>query len=140
MKMIYDTSVIASLFLEEEITERSKVLIEICDENDVDIMCTELVNYELANVLLKNKTKDPQGVMNNFRKTFPIQLAYNKISEEMSFMISKETGLSFYDSFHVSMSRSEDGYLVTNDKMIKKQVDNAIGVNEALEIVKNQSE
>lgn len=135
MKLIYDTSVIASLFLEEEFTERSLKLIEICDENDVDIICTELVNYELANVLLKNKTEDPKGVMNNFRNTFPVQLAYNIIGEELSFLVSKETGLSFYDSFHVSMSRIEGDYLVTNDRKIIKKVENAIDVDEALEIV-----
>ncbi len=138
MKMIYDTSVIASLFLEEEISERSKNLIDICDENDVEIICTELVNYELANVLVKNKTKDPGVVMNNFRKTFPVQLLYNKISEELSFMVSKESGLSFYDSFHVSMSRLEDGFLVTNDKKIIKKVDNAIDVDEAIELVSEE--
>jgi len=138
MKLIFDTSVIASLFLEEDISERSNLLIEICDENDVDLSCTELVNYELSNVLVKNKSKDPQGVMNNFRNTFPVQLTYDNISEELSFMISRDTGLSFYDSFHVSLSRLEDGFLVTNDKKIIKKVENALGVDAAISLVKKE--
>jgi hypothetical protein len=54
-------------------------------------------------------------------------------------MISKETGLSFYDSFHVSLSRLEDGYLVTNDKKILKKVDSAIEVDVAIDLVKEYS-
>lgn len=139
MRFFFDTSVIASLYLDEIISKRSNDLIRICYQNRIDVRCTELVNYELSNTLLKNQKADPIGIMERFRTTFFTMVGYNLTIEDMSFQIASETGLSFYDAVHVSSAKAGSGFLVTNDKEILKKVDVAINVDETIDLLEMNS-
>jgi len=144
MRFFFDTSVIASLYFEEEGTEYSKDLLKQCYEEGIEVNCSSLINFELGNVLMKNKVKSPTLIMEKFREVFPDQIEYNEELESEAFCLSGNLGLSFYDSCHVGLAMINDGDLITYDKEILKKTKSAItpadAVEKIRELIRVQSE
>jgi predicted nucleic acid-binding protein len=130
MNLFFDTSVIASLYIHEKISSKSREIIEYCLINNINVYCSDLVNYELGNTLQKNNVKDQSPMMKKFRTTFYNIVPYSSILEEMAFIQATEYGLTYYDAIHVSSAKIGSGFLVTNDKEILKKVNIAIDVDE----------
>lgn len=125
MKFIFDTSAIAPNYIQEETSEDVRKLIKRCFINSVEIKCSELAFYELGNVLVKVGVENGAEVMKQFREIFFDPVHSSKKLERMSFQISEELKLTYYDSVHVAITKDSRASLVTNDKRILSKYDNA---------------
>ncbi len=135
MKYILDSSVIAKLIFKEERSDLALQLIEQSYLKDIEYYASDLIFYEVGNVLWKNLRKIKKSGVEYINQLFLLNITFNEISKDIAIeamKISQKNDFTFYDSVHLALSNINNSKLVTEDKELLKRSDIAINIEDAL--------
>jgi predicted nucleic acid-binding protein len=139
MKLILDSSVVAKLFFKEEGSDEVVRLMELGDEMDIGFLASDLVIYEVGNIIwrnLKKKTKSPTTYM---KLLFLLNIDYISMDDELACEAleqAQKNDITYYDGVHIALSRKNQASLVTQDKELLKKFRNALSIEGILDRIK----
>ena len=136
--MVLDTSVIGKLYVDEEYSKEMKELLVQGHEEDVTFKASELLFFELGNVIWKRHQGKKDSGAESLIRSYLLPLEKVSLEPEVSMDVLKIAHLydiSFYDAVHVQIAQSLGVKLVTEDRELKNKFDCAIGISEALESI-----
>ncbi|UCH88219.1 MAG: type II toxin-antitoxin system VapC family toxin [Thermoplasmata archaeon] len=141
MKLVLDSSVIAKLFVDEVNSNDAIEIINISHEKDIELIASELVIYEVGNIIYKH-LKKRKGGKKYIKQLFLLNIEYiqlnqNPISKAME--IAQKNTISYYDAVHVGISKQIKAPLVTEDKELLKKLKNTLNIHEVLEYINKHS-
>lgn len=119
-KIVVDSSVIVKWLntdYEQNLDQSNQVLKDV-QSSKIEIICPELVKYEIGNVLLfgKKLSSKRANILLHWLFHFPIKFIPN--SEELSketFSIAEGSGMTYYDATFVALAKLEDAVLITDN-------------------------
>jgi predicted nucleic acid-binding protein len=136
MKLILDSSVLAKLFLEEEGSEEALEIMDSSYIENIDIVASELIFYEVGNTIWKHLRKKTKDGSEYIKKLFLLNIEYIPLSEDLAINALKTAhkyDITFYDGVHIALSQDYESPLVTEDRLLLKKFQMAINIESALE-------
>jgi len=139
MSFVLDSSVVAKLFFREAGSEEAQELMELCAEEDIGLLASDLLLYELGNVIWKNtRRKDVDG-RKYLRQLRFLNIEYLPLGEELmlkAMKASREQDISYYDAVHVTLAYINELAFVTEDRKLLRIFTKAMTIEQALEVLK----
>lgn len=120
IKVTLDSSVIVKWLntdYEQNLDQSNQVLKD-AQSGKIEVICPELVKYEVGNVLLfgKKLSSERANILLHWLFQFPIKFIPH--SEELAketFSIAEESGMTYYDATFVALAKLENAVLVTDN-------------------------
>ncbi len=140
MKLIFDSSVITKLFLEESGSEEALEIMEASYIEDLEILASELIFYEVGNTLWKHLRKKKTDGREYIKKLYLLNIEYIPLTEDFAceaFKLAHKHDITYYDGVHVALSKEYKTQLVTEDKILLKQFNMVINLKEAVEKIED---
>lgn len=139
MRFVIDSSAIVPILHEEKETTNAETFFDLCYMNRISLSISPLVRCEVGNCIInftRREGKDPFQYMERF---LGIDLEIIPLDDALLLMateIAHEKKLTFYDAIHAAGARSKGSPLITLDGELMTKVDDAIDLEEAVEILK----
>lgn len=120
IKITLDSSVIVKWLntdYEQNLDQANQVLKD-AQSGKIEIICPELVKYEIGNVLLFGKKLSSKRANILLHLLFHFPIKFIPISEELSietFSVAEGSGMTYYDATFVALAKLEDAVLVTDN-------------------------
>ncbi len=137
MKLTLDSSVIAKLFIDEKDTRNAMSLMERSMGDRGELIASELILYEVGNVIWKHIRKKKADGQEYIKQLFFLNIDYIPLNQDMAsrtIALAQEYDITYYDAIHVMLSKNNETPLVTEDKELLRKVDSAINISEALDL------
>jgi len=138
MSLTLDSSVIAKLFLEELGSSEAMKIMELSYFNDINLIASELIFYEVGNTIWKNLRKGNKVGTKYIDKLFSLNIDYIYLNKELArsaMKLAHYDNVTFYDSVHIVISQKYESPLVTEDKLLLKKFNITVDIKEALELI-----
>ena len=141
MKLVLDASVLAKLFLKEELSSEVIDLMTLGYSKNVTFITSELAHNEVGNVFwkhLRNKKSDGSKLMNQL---FLLDIEYIPLDNELAVEVLKfahDNDISYYDAVYIVLSNRNQLDLITEDKKLLKMFDNTINVLDGIEMIREE--
>lgn len=136
-----DTSVLCKLMCYEQGSDEINEILDRSSDN-LEIYTSELVVYEMGNFLWKMHRKGiglPDELL-DFLNDLDIEFVpLTTAIADRALTVSRTLDLTYYDAIHVSLSREKNAPLVTADKQILSECDDAITLEECLNLIETRS-
>ena len=137
MGLVVDTSALVKLFYKEPGSEKMDSLMQILIKNGEPILSMDLILYELGQIVLKKYKM--RSIMARDYPNRLSALSVNVLFPDDQILraamdISMELGMSFYDSTFIALSKNVDLPIVTEDREILKKYENAMNIEDALDL------
>jgi len=139
MKFVLDSSVIAKLFFDEAGAEEATEFVELCVEETIELAASELVLYEVGNVIWKNLRKKGMDGRKYIRQLRLLNIDYISLDEELmldAMETSQENDITYYDGAHVTLAQTRKAPLVTEDRKLLEGFASTMSIETALGMVK----
>jgi predicted nucleic acid-binding protein len=136
MKLILDSSVVAKLFFKEAGSDSAIRLMELGDVLDIEFLASDLVIYEVGNVILKNLGKKKKDGARYMKLLFLLNIDFIPINDNLAceaFSEAQNNKITYYDAVHVALGKKNHAALVTQDKELLRKIKNALSIEKALE-------
>ncbi|MBP9691591.1 type II toxin-antitoxin system VapC family toxin [Candidatus Woesebacteria bacterium] len=123
---IVDTSFVLSFLMPDEQSEEARMFFERYGRNEVALISTSLLEYEVANalwtnVLRKRITADEgEGLLSTFKL---LQIPTLSVEMQDIFELSIKLDISCYDAAYVALAHEKNAKLLTYDTRLKKLVE-----------------
>lgn len=120
-KIIIDTSVIVKWLSddkEKDVKQAEKILDDL-ENNNLEVIVSELVYYELGNVLFWGKNLNKQQYCQTFETFLKLPLVVYPFSNRVinkALIIMQKYQLSFYDAVPLVIAELENCFLISADK------------------------
>jgi len=140
MNLILDSSVIAKLFLEEKGSEEALEIMESSYIEDLKIIASDLIFYEVGNTIWKHLRKTKKDGSEYINKLYLLNIEYFPLNEDLAvkaMKIAQKHDITFYDGVHIALGQEQRSKLVTEDKLLLNKFDNAINIDKALTIIES---
>lgn len=140
MKLVLDSSVLAKVFIEESGSEDVLSLIGLAHMVDLELIAAQLAVSEVGNVLWKHLRVTDDDGSEHMEQLFLLDITFVPLDGARASAASglaSRHDISFYDAVHVALADEQYCSLVTEDRELQKKVDQAIGLQEACELVKS---
>jgi predicted nucleic acid-binding protein len=138
MKMLLDSSVVSKLFIEEEDSDEVAEIIKLGIENDIMFISSELLHYEVGNVIWKRE-KQTESACELIKRVFDLNIQcyqLDQYSSSETMKLAKDNNITFYDAVLVELAKKQDAIMVTADEELLKKFKNVICVKDALKQMK----
>ena len=133
MKLVLDSSVMAKLFFKEKGSDEAIRLMELADVNDIELLASDLVIYEVGNTICKNLGKKDGS--RYIELLFLLNIDFipedNELAAEALRQAQKHD-ITYYDGIHIALGKSNKTDLITQDKELLKKFKNASSIEEIL--------
>jgi predicted nucleic acid-binding protein len=134
MNLVLDSSVLAKLFIDETGSDQATELLEKSSANDIGLIASDIVFYEVGNTILKHlRGKDGTEYM---KQLFFLNIEYSSLDQSAAgeaMRIAKTTDITYYDAVHIALSQRRKSFLVTEDKELLRKFKNAVSLKDAVE-------
>ncbi len=141
MNLVFDSSVIAKLLIDEKGSDKATELFEKSSAEDIAVIASDLVFYEVGNTILKHlRGKDKDGA-EYMKQLFFLNIEYSSLDQTLArevIRIAKTNNITYYDAVHITLSQRHKSALVTEDKELLKKFKNAISMKDALERIEKE--
>lgn len=132
MKYAVDASVILKWFTQdrESDLERALQLRNDFRERKIDLLCPELLIYEIANVLRYKEDLEEKVILKAIISIYEMEilmLVNQKIMENAVRLASKY-GITVYDSIYLSFAQHLGWHLITADKKLFQKIKDLPGI------------
>lgn len=142
MKLVLDSSVVAKLFFEETGSDSAIKLMELGDALDIEFLASDLVIYEVGNIIWKNLRKKKMNGSRYIKLLFLLNIDFVHLDDNLASEAldeAQKNNITYYDGVHIALSNIYDATLVTQDKELIKKFKTALSIEEILErIEKNK--
>ena len=136
MKYILDTSVIIKLFFLEKGSMEAMKLMQMGINREVELLASDLIFYEVGNVIWKNLRKTGDDGREHIKKLAILLIDYVALDDKLmmkSMEVAQENDITYYDAVHVALAELRKSYLITEDKKLLNTFKSAINIKQALE-------
>jgi predicted nucleic acid-binding protein len=135
MKLILDSSVIAKLFLEESGSEGALEIMESSYIEDLEIIASDLIFYEVGNTIWKHIRKKNKDGTKYINKLYLLNINYIPLNEDLAvkaMKLAQKHDITYYDGVHIALGQELKSKLVTEDKLLLSKFDSAINIEGAI--------
>jgi len=135
MRFVLDSSFIAKLFFRETGSEKALEIMEIALEKDISFMASELVFYEVGNVIwkrLRGTANDGKEYLQQLRR---LDIDFVGLGGDLMTGAMEEaqrSEITYYDAVHVRLARREGVRLITEDAVLLEKFGHAVSIEDAL--------
>lgn len=136
MKLVLDSSVVAKLFFDEANSDLAIKLMELGDAMDIEFLASDLVIFEVGNIIWKNLQKKKKDGTIYINLLFLLNIDFIPINDNLACEAIKQAQnykITYYDGVHVAISKKNQAALVTQDKELLKKFKSACAIHEILE-------
>jgi len=138
MKMLLDSSVVSKLFIEEEDSNDVSEIIRLGIDDGVTFIASELMHYEVGNVILKRE-KQISNARELITRVFDLSIQCHVMDQHSSseaMKLAKENNITFYDAVHVQAAMEHNATMVTADEELLQKFKITVRVEDALKQLK----
>jgi predicted nucleic acid-binding protein len=138
MRFVLDSCVIAKLLVDEDLTDETRLLMEVGAERFFSFIASELALYEVQNVICRRLKENPETVAKAVEEFHGFQVEYIPSSKDhmkTSAELSIVRGISFYDAIHITLAKKYRTHLITEDHQLRKKCEEAATIREILNIL-----
>lgn len=132
MKYAVDASVILKWFTQDRENDLEKAL-QLRNDfryRKIDLLCPELLIYEIANVLRYKSELDEQLILKAILSIYEMRIlkSVNQKIMENAVKLARKYGITVYDSTYLSFAQHIGCYLITADKKLFQKIKDLPGV------------
>ena len=141
MKFILDSSVISKLFIKEKGSINAMDMMTLGYSKNVTFIASELVRYEVGNVLWKHLRKTDIDGVELINRFYLLNLEYVPIDNDLAtdvMRLAHKDDITYYDAAHVALADRYQAELITEDKKLLKMFDIAINIGDALKRIQEE--
>lgn len=132
MKYAVDASVILKWFTQDRESDLEKALQLRKDfrERRIDLLCPELLIYEIANVLRYKEDIEEELILKAILSIYEMEILFsvNQKIMEKAVKLARKYGITVYDSTYLSFAQHAGCYLITADKKFFQKIKGMPGV------------
>lgn len=142
MMLALDSSVVAKLFLREEGSDDAIEMMSLCYSGRTGFLASELVLYEIGNVLWKHARRGTSGTTELLGEFLKLDIEYFHHDRKLAIDALNEAilhNITYYDAVHVCTARNNSARLVTEDRKLLDRCECPIDIGEALDMVRKGS-
>ena len=135
MRLALDSSFIAKLVIEEDLSDEADELIRTGRERFAEFIASELALHEVTNVLTKYMKKtgtDGRPLLQSVTELGIIFIPADRGLLEDAMEIANVNNISLYDGVHIALSRRKMVTLVTEDRELRRKFENTGTIREVL--------
>lgn len=135
MKLVLDSSVVAKLFFEEKGSNEAVKLMELGDEKDIEFLASDLVIYEVGNIISKNLRKKKRDGSIYIKLLFLLNIDFIPIDDDLACEAleqAQKNNITYYDGVHIAISKRNKAAFVTQDKELLRKFKNALSTEGVL--------
>lgn len=136
MKLVLDSSVIAKLFFKEEGSDEAIKLMELGDALDIEFLASDLVIYEVGNIIWKNLKKKTKNGGRYVKLLFLLNIDFIRADDGLASEALKQAqnmNITYYDGVHIALSKKNKAMLITQDKELLKKFKTTLSIEETFE-------
>ena len=138
MRFALDSCVIAKLLVDEELSEETRLLLEVSGERFLSFIASELALYEVQNVICRRLKQHPETITTAIEKFHGLEIEYISSSRDHMMRaaeLSIERGISFCDAVHIRLAKQYRTHLITEDYELRNKCEEAATIREILNIL-----
>src|SRR3972149_2115920 len=120
--LVIDASVIVKWFLDEEDSEKARVIRSNLEKEEISIIVPPLLFLEILNSLKYNKVKE-QNIISANKILFGLDFDIKDLNEEIMLKTienSVKYNITIYDALYVTLAQIHGTFLITADKKLYK--------------------
>ena len=120
--LVIDASVIVKWFLDEEDSEKARVIRSNLEKEEISIIVPPLLFLEILNSLKYNKVKE-QNIISANKILFGLDFDIKDLNEEIMIKTienSVKYNITIYDALYVTLAQIHGTFLITADKKLYK--------------------
>ena len=120
--LVIDASVIVKWFLDEEDSEKARVIRSNLEKEEISIIVPPLLFLEILNSLKHNKVKE-QNIISANKILFGLDFDIKDLNEEIMLKTienSVKYNITIYDALYVTLAQIHGTFLITADKKLYK--------------------
>ena len=139
MSFVLDSSVVAKLFFKEAGSDEAQEFMELCAGEEIRLIASRLLLYELGNVIWKNTRKKEVDGRMYLRQLQLLNIEYQPLGEELmlkAMKTARDQDISYYDAVHVTLAQMNELAFVTEDRKLLERFGRAMTIEQALEVSK----
>jgi len=136
-----DTSVLCKLLRYEQGSDEINEILDRSSDN-LGIHASELVIYEMGNFLWKMHRKGIGLPDESLDFLYDLDIEFVPLTTSIAdraLTVSRTRDLTYYAAIHISLTREKKAPLVTADKQILSKCDDAITLEECLNLIETRS-
>lgn len=136
MNLVLDSSVVAKLFIDEKNSDKAAELFEKSSTKSVGLVASELILYEVGNVIWKHLRKKDMDGSEYVEQLFSLNIESSSLDQGLAYeamRIAKTHDITYYDAVHIALSQRHMSVLVTEDKELLERFENAVSIEVATE-------
>ena len=118
--LVIDASVAVKWFLNEENSDKARLIRSELEKGKVSIIVPELLFLEILNSLRYNKVKE-QNILAANKILFGIGFEIVELSEEILFKVAENSikyNVTIYDALYITLAQIHGTFLITADKKL----------------------
>lgn len=132
MKYAVDASVILKWLTQDKESDLEKAfqLREDFMERKIDLICPELLIYEIANVLRYKENLEEKLILKAIMSIYAMEIlmSVNQKIMENAVKLARKYGITVYDSTYLSFAQHAGSHLITADKKLFQKIKGLPGV------------
>lgn len=132
VKYAVDASVILKWFTQDKESDLEKALQlrEDFMERKIDLICPELLIYEIANVLRYKEDLEEKLILKAIMSIYAMEIliSVNQKIMENAVKLARKYGITVYDSTYLSFAQHLGCYLITADKKLFQKIKDMPGI------------
>jgi len=145
LRFVLDTSVLAKLFLlDEENASETLELVESMLLEQVPMVASDLVRYELGNSFVRalRRGRLEPGMISDqdwFQDLDGLGVLFSEPSSSSlgtAYLQALNMGLSFYDACHLELATRLNAHLVTSDRRLRRVYEKSLDIPDALRLIR----
>lgn len=143
MSYVLDSSCAAKLIINENGTDEMYAIMRLALEKNVPLIASELVFYELGNVLWKYAKRQKMNVGGIFDDVFDLNVTFVPMDPALAsaaLNIACGEDVTFYDATHVALAKRHGAKLITEDELLSRKFECAIGIKTAVREIEDLEE
>ena len=118
--LVIDASVAVKWFLNEENSDKARLIRSKLENGNISIIVPELLFLEILNSLRYNKVKE-QNILAANKILFGIGFEIVELSEEILFKVAENSikyNVTIYDALYITLAQIHGIFLITADKKL----------------------
>jgi predicted nucleic acid-binding protein len=138
MRFVLDSSFIAKLITDEELSDEAIELYEREHMRELELIASQLAVYEVGNVIWKKVKKSGGDGGKYLEALLSLDVLYIGMEGHLTaeaMRIAQENDVTFYDAIHVATAESRQANLLTEDRELQRKFSFAISIRDAVDML-----
>jgi predicted nucleic acid-binding protein len=129
LRLVFDASVAAKWFSNEELTDKAVKVRDAFLDGKIDLCAPEHLLYEVGNSVWKNKSLDTDDSIKAIASLLEMEIDLIRLDSKtagQAMKVARELGLTYYDAVYVQVSVMLGIPLLTADRVLFETAKNTI--------------